>query len=52
MTGGQTAEGDLDPLRIVRQLAAEGVSTIALVSDDPDKWRGAEGSARPAPTIG
>ncbi|HEX4196319.1 MAG TPA: indolepyruvate ferredoxin oxidoreductase family protein [Caulobacteraceae bacterium] len=43
MTGGQTAEGHLDPLKVTRELAAEGVSTIALVSDDPDKWRGAEG---------
>ena len=45
MTGGQPAEGELDPLRITRQLAAEGVGVIALVSDDPDKWRGAEGLA-------
>ena len=39
MTGGQPAEGEIDPARITRQLHAEGVSRIALVSDDPDKWR-------------
>ncbi|MFV3073744.1 indolepyruvate ferredoxin oxidoreductase family protein [Niveispirillum fermenti] len=39
MTGGQPAEGAPDPQRILRQLAAEGVGDIRLVSDDPDKWR-------------
>ncbi len=43
MTGGQTPEGSLDPLSIARQLTAEGVSRLALVSDDPDRWRGAKG---------
>lgn len=45
MTGGQPAEGNPDPLAISRQLAAEGVGDIRLVSDDPDKWRGAPGLA-------
>ncbi len=45
MTGGQPAEGTIDPARISRQLAAEGVGRIALVSDDPDRWTGAEGLA-------
>lgn len=45
MTGGQPADGLIDPARITRQLAAEGVGEIHLVSDDPDKWRGAEGLA-------
>ena len=40
MTGGQTAEGQMDPLRITRQLQAEGVETIAFVSDDPERWEG------------
>ena len=40
MTGGQPAEGVIDPLRIVAQLRAEGVGRIHLVSDDPAKWRG------------
>ncbi|MFM9898022.1 indolepyruvate ferredoxin oxidoreductase family protein [Sphingorhabdus sp.] len=38
MTGGQPAEGALDPASITRQLAAEGVREIYLVSDDPHKW--------------
>jgi indolepyruvate ferredoxin oxidoreductase len=43
MTGGQSAEGELDPLKVTRQLIAEGVGAVVLVSDAPDKWRGAEG---------
>ncbi len=45
MTGGQPAEGAIDPARISRQLAAEGVGHIHLVSDDPDRWRAATGLA-------
>lgn len=40
MTGGQTAEGLIEPARVTRQLKAEGVERIALVSDDPQRWRG------------
>jgi indolepyruvate ferredoxin oxidoreductase len=39
MTGGQAAEGVIDPARITRQLHAEGVRRIVLVSDDPARWR-------------
>ncbi len=45
MTGGQPAEGSIDPARITRQLAAEGVGRIAMVSDDPARWHKAEGLA-------
>lgn len=38
MTGGQPAEGSLDPAAITRQLAAEGVGVIYLISDEPGKW--------------
>ena len=38
MTGGQQAEGHLSPDQMARQVAAEGVSRIAVVSDDPDKY--------------
>ncbi|WP_374582348.1 indolepyruvate ferredoxin oxidoreductase family protein [Pseudoduganella sp.] len=41
MTGGQAAEGVIDPARITRQLHAEGVQRIVLVSDDPARWRNA-----------
>lgn len=40
MTGGQQAEGQMDPMRITRQLQAEGVETIAFVSDDLKRWEG------------
>ncbi len=38
MTGGQPAEGGLTVPQIARQVAAEGVTRIAVVSDDPDKY--------------
>lgn len=38
MTGGQHHEGNLTVDRIARQVRAEGVDRIALVSDDPDKY--------------
>ena len=38
MTGGQPAEGVIEPRRIVAQLQAEGVRDVRLVSDDPEKW--------------
>lgn len=40
MTGGQPAEGVNDPARMTRQLHAEGVLRIALVSDQPERWQG------------
>ncbi len=40
MTGGQPIDGELSMGKLVRQLAAEGVGRIALVSDDPEAWRG------------
>lgn len=40
MTGGQPAEGNNDPARISRQLAAEGVEHLALVSEEPHRWQG------------
>lgn len=39
MTGGQPAEGVIEPRRIVAQLLAEGVGEVRLVSDDPARWR-------------
>jgi indolepyruvate ferredoxin oxidoreductase len=38
MTGGQKHEGELTVDAIVRQVAAEGVTKIALVSDEPGKY--------------
>jgi indolepyruvate ferredoxin oxidoreductase len=39
MTGGQPAEGAFGVAQITRQLAAEGVRTIAIVADDPGRYR-------------
>ena len=38
MTGGQPAEGAFSVPQIVRQLAAEGVAKVVVVSDEPDKY--------------
>ncbi len=38
MTGGQAHDGQLDPATIARQLNAEGVKEVWLVSDDPDRY--------------
>ncbi|MEE8189124.1 MAG: indolepyruvate ferredoxin oxidoreductase family protein [Kiloniellales bacterium] len=38
MTGGQPMDGPLDPAMITRQLYAEGVKKIVVVSDEPDKY--------------
>jgi indolepyruvate ferredoxin oxidoreductase len=39
MTGGQPVEGGQTVPQIVQSLTAEGVKKIALVTDDPDKYR-------------
>ena len=38
MTGGQHVDGLLDPAMISRQIAAEGVAPIIVVTDEPDKY--------------
>ncbi len=38
MTGGQHVDGPLDPGMISRQIAAEGVNPIVVVTDEPDKY--------------
>ncbi len=38
LTGGQPVDGPISPDRIARQCAAEGVSRIVVVSDEPDKY--------------
>jgi indolepyruvate ferredoxin oxidoreductase len=38
MTGGQEFDGPLDPGMISRQIAAEGVHPIIVVTDEPDKY--------------
>ncbi len=38
MTGGQPHEGNLSPDGIARQVRAEGVERIAVVTDEPEKY--------------
>ena len=38
MTGGQPIDGSLNPQDIARQVAAEGVTKIVVVTDEPDKY--------------
>jgi indolepyruvate ferredoxin oxidoreductase len=38
MTGGQHVDGPLNPAMISRQIAAEGVSPIVVVTDEPNKY--------------
>ncbi|HRP29689.1 MAG TPA: indolepyruvate ferredoxin oxidoreductase family protein, partial [Burkholderiaceae bacterium] len=40
MTGGQQHDGPLTPRAIARQVAAEGVEKIVVVTDEPDKYPG------------
>jgi indolepyruvate ferredoxin oxidoreductase len=40
MTGGQQIDGELTIAGTIGELSAEGVKKIALVSDDPEKWKG------------
>jgi indolepyruvate ferredoxin oxidoreductase len=41
MTGGQHVDGPLDPAMISRQIAAEGVAPIVVVTDEPEKYAAA-----------
>ena len=45
MTGGQPLEGHLTVPQITRQLAAEGVERIVVVTDEPEKHAGESGFA-------
>jgi indolepyruvate ferredoxin oxidoreductase len=38
MTGGQPVDGPISPAIVARQVAAEGVEKIVVVSDEPDKY--------------
>ncbi len=40
MTGGQPHDGPLSPLSIVNQMIAEGVQTICVITDEPEKYQG------------
>ncbi|WP_205961602.1 indolepyruvate ferredoxin oxidoreductase family protein [Pararhodobacter oceanensis] len=38
MTGGQPHDGEITPESMIRQVMAEGVKRVALVSDEPEKF--------------
>lgn len=40
MTGGQPVDGSLSVPMIVAQVAAEGVSQVVIVTDEPEKYKG------------
>lgn len=40
MTGGQPVDGELTVPQLTRQLAAEGVKRIVVMSDEPEKYAG------------
>ena len=44
MTGGQPIDGSLKVEDLIYQLRGEGVRRLALVSNDPNRWRGRFGS--------
>ncbi len=48
MTGGQPVEGGLSVSRIVQQVRAEGASRVVVLSEDPQRFEGAD--ALPANT--
>jgi indolepyruvate ferredoxin oxidoreductase len=50
MTGGQSLDGTLSVPRLTRQLAAEGIERIAVVSDEPDRY-GAHANFAPGTTL-
>ena len=39
MTGGQPVEGSLNAIEILKQVMAEGVKEVHLVSDEPEGWK-------------
>ena len=49
MTGGQPVDGQLSVAQLTRQLEAEGIERIVIVSDDPAKYRQVRGLAPHTP---
>lgn len=45
MTGGQPVDGNIDPAAITRQVHAEGVRRLAVVTDDLEKYKNRVGLA-------
>ena len=51
MTGGQPVEGQLSVSRMTRQLEAEGVKKIVIVTSDPEKYQGITDLAHGVPVF-
>lgn len=49
MTGGQPVDGQLSVAQLTRQLEAEGIERIVIVSDEPAKYRQVRGLAPHTP---
>jgi indolepyruvate ferredoxin oxidoreductase len=45
MTGGQDAQGSMSIPELTHSMAAEGVKKISVVSETPERWRGARFAA-------
>src|SRR5690348_4392333 len=50
MTGGQPVDGALTVPMVTRQVAAEGVKRVVVVTDEPEKYQGETGLA-PGTTV-
>lgn len=46
MTGGQPIDGQLNVPQITSQMRLEGIDRIAVVTDEPEKYRGVKGLAK------
>lgn len=51
MTGGQPVDGPISVPMISRQMAAEGIEKIVVVTDEPDKYKDAPGLAPDVPVL-
>jgi len=49
MTGGQPVDGPISVPMITRQMAAEGIEKIVVVTDEPEKYRTMQGMAPGVP---
>lgn len=51
MTGGQPVDGSINVPQISRQLAAEGVQRIVVVTDDPERYKTVTDLAQGVPVV-
>ncbi len=51
MTGGQQLDGEMTVSRLVKQLLAEGVERVVIVTDEPDKYAPGDDIPREVPVF-